>query len=222
MLNALGAQKDQKDRTFRAIQAQAAPNVRVVREVEASEHEMTLQVIGTWTQPYPAEAKGTVFLVKELNSWKIERHQWEPRIRTAPQVTASGVAVGIQDATSMRFPSQQLQGKVMGQPFIPDSALFCGETLIFKQGTNKLEIVLPPGTLIIAGRSVAISAKQSSGRHKVVIYSNGKRSSSLKVAGSSLRLQFGELKDNQLSGYIIIKNPEQNTEVSGYFYVRKK
>lgn len=233
LIQGLGAQKE---RAFKTIQEQAPPNVHVVQEIETSENSMTLHVMGTWTEPTPAEAHGTVYLVNELGGWKIDRHQWEPRKRTTPQIPAAAItqsstsgisptsasAAAQGDATRMHFPSQPLQGKVKGEPFVVDCASFSGETLAFEHGkNNKVEVVLPHGTLV-PGRSISVSAHQTSARHKVVIYKNGERTSSLKTAGSSLRVQLGELKNNQLSGYIIVKYPEQQTELSGYFYANKK
>ncbi len=231
MIQGLGANKQG---AFKTLQEQAPPNVQVTSEVETSESEACLHVMGTWTEPFPAVSYGTVYLKNELGGgWKIDRHEWEPRKRTTPQIPSASVRqsstaamaptrLQVEDATRMRFPSQPAQGKLKGETFMVENASFSGETLAFEQGKdNKLELVLPHGSLV-PGRSVAVTAQQSDARHKVVIYKNGERTSSLKEAGSSLRLQFGELKNNRISGYIIVKYPEQNTEIAGYFYANKK
>lgn len=231
MIQGLGAHKAA---AFKTLQEQAPPNVQVTSEVETSETEACLHVMGTWTEPYPAVAYGTVYLKDEVGGgWRIDRHEWEPRKRTSPQIPSASVRqsstaalaptrLQVEDATRMHFPSQPASGKLKGETFVVDNVTFSGETLAFEQGKdNKLELVLPHGSLV-PGRSVAVTAQQSDARHKVVIYKNGERTSSLKEAGSSLRLQFGELKNNRISGYIIVKYPEQNTEIAGYFYANKK
>lgn len=223
MLHGFGANKD---RAFKSIQDQAPPTVVVVRTVESSDNEVSVQVMGTWPEPNPAESSGVVHLVNELGGWKVDRHEWEPRRRTTPQIASASVksTASVQtndDATRMRFPSSPVQGKLNGDAFAPDSVSFSGETITFSQGETKLEVVLPHGAMV-AGRSVAVTSLQQNSRHKFVIYKNGERTSSLKNLGSSLRLHLGELKNNTLSGYIIAKYPEQNTEIGGYFYAKQK
>ncbi|CAN5741021.1 hypothetical protein BH10CYA1_BH10CYA1_64350 [soil metagenome] len=192
----------------------------------------------------PQTAEGTILMVLEEGSWKVEQESWLTQIsagtfKNAPVMTSVDATQKLGSyewcwlAAKASFPQTAVAGTIAGRAFKPTKVSLehgLRDRLLIRQGDmfdgTSIEIVLGDPLASQSNKSYIVGRNADSFRSPDInlSISSSNRPTDMRSFTANdhygMRLQFGQQKGDLLPGYIVLRMPYKQSFLQGFFYAK--